>query len=299
MEENNNIQTSESITNKKNKLKNKKKDIILADNLQEKSLNPYSSANDNNKKKEINKEEKKPLNPLLAEDNKVKNPDEEIINTEKKAEKKATKSEKNSTNSDAEKTAKNSKAINDVIFNIQLLFSSSKIVPLKIYQIFLKYLSMENLKEILEERDCLEICGNIQCNNSLEKKTSKKFYFDSKVKEFVKDDVLNYFCDIKCMQKFKDAMKITDTFDFLKFFKLENLYILHNAKDYFSDEIFLKKISFLIRDLYEGSIKKVDEETIKALRKNLDKCFIDYEKDKVDDNFNEINGEFKEKIDIN
>jgi hypothetical protein len=305
------------INTKTSKIKNKKKDVILADNIQDKSHNPYASnPQDQNKNQTQNKnpsekEKIKIINPLLEEDNQIRNPQQkqEDIKKEENNNNRNNKKEYNHNFTEREKssTEKNSKIINDVIFNIQLLFSSTKIIPLKIYESFLRFLSMENLKEILEERDCLEICGNIQCNKSLKKAREKKFFFNSKIKEFVKEDVQGYFCDIRCLQKFKDAMRITDSFDFLKFFKLENLFVLHNTKDYFNDEIFAKKISFLIRELYDNSINKASEETIQALRKNLDEYYKEKNNDNDNDNSNYndninikvINNELKEKIDLN
>ena len=159
---------------KSNKIKNKKKDVIFADNIQDKSNNPYASNQQDQNKNTSEKEKVNIINPLLEEDNQIKNPkqkQEEKIKEENINDNDINKNENinssNSTEQEKSTTATNSKVINDVIFNIQLLFSTNKILPLKIYESFLRFLSMENLKQILEERDCLEICGNIQCNKSL------------------------------------------------------------------------------------------------------------------------------------
>ncbi len=315
-----------------NKLKNKKKDVIKADNI---NAAPINKPDENISTKNILEREstltinsKLIENPLLVNSNNKENTDKDIenkINTidnskndshgkttitnkEKKSiefntEKQPinnehsnndTKKEINKSNSDENK---NSNVINKIIFNIhfniQLFLSSKKKINRKLFDILMNFLSIDHLKAILEERDCIGLCGNILCDKVIEKRKTKKSFYNSQLKDFVKDDVLGYFCDIKCFQLFKDAIKLSNNFDYLRLFKFESLFIFFNLKNYFSDEIYMKKISSIVKPVYENTLKNVDELTFDLLKTKYDNYFNDLNKIECNNTLNGISNEDK------
>jgi len=307
-----------------NKLKNKKKDIILSDNYTETSVKkPIESKNNHNI------DSKLPGNEPITTKNALFKDSEKLQFTEKEKEVDTSSTNKkeisnNSTyntltkendkkeeknNLDSNQSSSNSNLINHIIFNIQVFFSQKKNICHKIYELLLNYLSVDHLKVILEERDCNEVCGNILCNKQIFKSKSKKYFYNSKTKEFVKEDVLSYFCDVRCFQKFKDAMKIANNFDYLRLFKFESLFIFYNLKNYYNGEIYLKKIAYLIKPLYEVSLNNIDNITLDIIKTQYDNYFRDNSEEAADkknnyeDNMNhnviELNKVFEEKININ
>jgi len=285
----------EQNSNVMSKLKNKKKDIILADNITETTIKKTEEikANDVNANKNLVQNSIKLENPLLEnsekeiETNKTKNEEnvdhcKEISKSENEGNIESIKKDEEN-KYDAEQTSSNNNIVNHVIFNIQLFFSRDKKIYTIIYELFINYLSVEHLKAILEERDCIEVCGNILCDNKIEKAKMKKFYYNSKLKEFVKEDVLSFFCDVRCFQKFKDGIKIANNFDFLRLFKFESLYLFYNIKNYFSEELYLKKISGIIKPLYETYLKNIDGIKLEMLKVKYDNYFLEEKNKKQED----------------
>ena len=292
-------------SNLTSKLKNKKKDIILADNLTEQ---PNINTNKDSKEDQ-NSNKSKEENPLLKDA-------EKFIPTEKKeeiskiqnleinsSENKDKKDEKiQNQNLELEKNIANNEIMNKIIFQIQLYFSQNKNIDIKIYNLFVTYLSVDHLKAVLEERDCIEICGNILCNKKIGKSKNKKYFYNSKLKDFVKEDVLNFFCDVRCFQKFKDAIKIANDFDFLRLFRFESLYVFNNLKNYFIEDINLKKICHIAKGLYEISLKKVDEIKLDLLKIKYDNYFSEIQDEATitnKDGYIDLNKVFEEKMNIN
>jgi hypothetical protein len=312
----------EQKSNVANKLKNKKKDVILADNLTETSIKKPEEIKTNqttstniSENKQINKE-----NPLLRDSEKIKFTEKEMeidTSTTKNKENIDNSTKDNESNNhkkdekslDAKKSSSDANLINHMIFNIQVFFSQNKKICPKIYDLLLNYLSVDHLKVILEERDCMEICGNILCNKQISKPKAKKYFYNSKTKEFVKEDVLSFFCNIRCFQKFKDAIKIANNFDYLRLFKFETLFILYNSKNYYSGEIFLKKIAYLIKPIYENLLKNIDDIKMDILKTKYDNYFNYNNEEAIEkinngdinstENVVELNKVFEEKLNIN
>lgn len=310
----------EQNSNIANKLKNKKKDVIFADNMRETPIKK-SEENTKDQNNSINSSENKQnnlQNPLLEDFEKEKFAKKEINNStinqkditdDTNKERKMNEEKKDVKNLDAEQSSTNNNYINHVIFNIQLFFSQNKKICPKIYELLINFLSVDHLKAILEERDCLELCGNILCNNQLSKLKTKKYFYNSKTKEFEKEDVLSFFCDVRCFQKFKDAMKIANNFDYLRLFKFDTLYVLYNSKNFYIGEIYLKKIAYLIKPLYENSLKNVDEITIDIIKTKYENYFNvkndetnkNIENEIIDskENVIQLNTVFEDKINLN
>lgn len=223
--------------NKKEKLKNKKKDII---------------ANDF-EKPEPKKEETKKSEPVIEE-----------INTEsqKPEEPKQNTSQTNS---------KTIAYINKIIYNIQLLLSIHNLIDDKLYNLLIGYLSKEHLKDILEERDCKEICGNMLCGKKLNRDRNRRFYYDSKSKDFIKEEIVDFFCDVRCMQKFKDALKVSQKFDYFMLARVEALCAFSLLPDFFPDNNYIENIAkFSKMILYE---MKKEPEDLKIYEKKINDYF--------------------------
>ena len=236
---------------KKDKLKNKKKDIISADVEQ-----PM------NKKEETKNDESKKENPKVEE-----------ITTE--LEKEQTKENKNEQNQ--ESNSKISALINKIIYNIQLLFSMHSKLDEKLFSLLVKYLSRDHMKDILEERDCRQVCGNILCGKKLNRNKNDKLYYNSKMKEFVKEEIVDFFCDVRCMQKFKDALKISDKFDYFTLARLDALCAFTMLPDFFSDNMYINNIS-KFANMILVELKK-DPNDLKIYEKKLTEYFEVDEKD--------------------
>lgn len=281
-----------------NKLKNKKKDVILADNIIE---TPRKKEEENKQSKNTtNVIDNNIQNPLLKDSTQLVAEGEQapvIDTTVDRGVSRDENSKQSTANADKAKVKDqsdevvNNNIMNQIIFNIQLLFSVEKLLEKKIYEIFLNFLSIDHLKAVLEERDCIEICGNILCNKHIEKPKTKKYFYDSRKKEFAKEDMLSFFCDVRCFQAFKDAIKIANNFDFLRLFKFESLFIMFNTKNYYPNEIYLKKISHLTKILFESSLKKIDDVTLDMLKAKYDNYFND--KAKKEENIIKADDEVK------
>jgi hypothetical protein len=224
--------------NIKEKLKNKKKDIISSET------------------EEPIKIEEPKIEPVLEE---IKTEKKKVTFVETKDE---IKKENNSIIS---------AYINKLIFNIQLLFSMHAKLDEKLYTLLINYLSKEHLKDILEERDCKEFCGNVLCGKKLNRDKNKKLYYDSRQKEFIKEEIFDFFCDVRCMQKFKDAVKISQKFDYFTLARLDALCYFRALPDYFGDNMYISNIA-KFSNMILAEIKK-DPEELKHFEKKVNDYF--------------------------
>ena len=180
--------------------------------------------------------------------------------------------------------------LNKIIFNIQLLLSLHNQIDERLYNIVINYLSSNNLKEILEERDCGGVCGNMLCGKKLLKEKNNKFYFNSKTKDFVKDDIEDFFCDVRCLQKFKDVLKISNKFDYFSLARLEALFYLSFLTEYYPDNKYISNISKFSKVIYEKKIKDGNHnKDIDRLEKSFRNYFEAIEEIKYEENCNTEN----------
>jgi hypothetical protein len=249
-------------TTKKDKLKNKKKDIITQDN--------QFTKQEPKKKPDQEIQQELTVQPQGKEqtEKKVTFKDDIEVNTFKPTS--ATKETKA-----PEISNKINKILTTISFNIQLLLSLYSQVDDKLYAILSKYLSPEHVKNILEERDCRSICGNMLCGQKLQKPEVKKYYYDSKKKDFIKDDIIDYFCDIKCLQKFKDLCKLSQAFDYFSLMRLDFLIMLSVLPDYFPEIKYIDKIATLSKTIIEE--KKPSQADIDRYSLVYQKYFTDVE----------------------
>jgi hypothetical protein len=250
---------------KKDKLKNKKKDIItpetpVVNNKIE------TNADEKNEKNENNAELKKES----ESDKKVSFKEEIEVNTFIKNEPTSTTKEKKE-----ELNEKTGQIMNSISYNIQLLLSLYNTVDDKLYTIISKYLAPDHIRNILEERDCRQICGNLICGKRVTRPSVKKFYYDAKSKDFVKDDIIDYFCDIKCFQKFKDLTKLSQKFDYLTLLRLDFLVMLSVLPEYFPDVKYIEKVAKLAQTILAE--KNFSEVEILKHKQYFEKYFTEEE----------------------
>jgi hypothetical protein len=251
-------------TSKKDKLKNKKKDIITPDNY-----NP------------IPKVEKKTDEPKVEDVNsarKVTFKDQIEINTfDNKENKKESLGGEKQAKPNTKNDAKVTLTMNTISFNIQLLLSMYNAIDLKLYYLLNRYLSPEHIRNILEERDSREICGNILCGKGIHRPKNKKYYYDAKQKDFIKDDIIDYFCDIKCFQKFKELTKLSQAFDYFTLLRVDFLVMLTVLPEYFPEVKYIEKISELSKTILEE--KKPDTAEVDRIKLNYQKYFDEEEEE--------------------
>jgi hypothetical protein len=233
------------------KLKNKKKDVITLEG----SL--IHNPPDNDKKQNI-----------LVEETKIfKNEKEEISEPH----------ESNDISSITQKiknTENNNITIKKILFKIQLLLSMTNKLDSKILSILSQVLSEEHLKGVLEERDSRGICGNLSCGSKLNLKLedSEKYYYNFTSKDFSKDSVCDFFCDVKCYQKFKDVLNVTKNFDYLRLLTIDTIYLLSILKEFYADNSYLEEISILSTQIL--SKQPLSQEYFSSLKEKYTKFFL-------------------------
>jgi hypothetical protein len=215
------------------KLKNKKKDVITLEGSLIKSTseiamtaqNPSSVVEDNLNNNKNKNEESKPI-PVDSNDNSTR---------------------EHKISSKINDTESNNSTIKKILFKIQLLLSMTNKLDSKLLTILTRLLSEEHLKGILEERDSRGICGNLSCGSKLVTKleNSEKYYYNFNSKDFSKDTVSDFFCDVKCYQKFKYILIITKNFDYLRLLNVETIFLLSIIKEFFANNSYLEEISVL------------------------------------------------------
>ena len=230
--------------------KNKEKDVILIDNIQANA--PVKSINTtNNIKNDINIEEE----------------EKKEIELKKKLKEERMKQIRDNKQSN--------RLIKDLVFQIQLLFSFSKKIDPKMLELLLKYLTEDNLKEILEERDSEGTCGNILCDNPNVNNGKDRYEYDYKHKKFYKNELNSLFCNIRCMQKYKDYNKVCEKFDYMIMAKEKTYFELAMIKDYFPNNSNIANISEIASRFIELNRLSLTPEKLSKIRLGLNKYLVD------------------------
>jgi len=186
----------------------------------------------------------------------------------------------------------NNSTLQKILFKIQLLLSMTNKLDSKISLILSQLLSEDHLKCILEERDCRNVCGNILCGEKLKGDKSKKtFYYNSNIKEFRKENAMEFFCDVRCFQKFKDLTSIAQKFDFLRLLNVETIFVMSILNDFYPQNKYLEEISALSKIILNQERNYLDnKEFFEEIRKKYDKFFSE-ESEEDNKNKHEINQE--------
>jgi hypothetical protein len=245
---------ADSNKDKLSKIKQKKKDVIQI----EKTIEIP--------KEEKNQEEKNQDGPIIEE---VKTELPESNSNLPQEEKKI--SDKVSEND------QNNSTLQKILFKIQLLLSMTNKLDSKISLILSQILSEDHLKCILEERDCRNVCGNILCGEKLKGDKSKKtYYYNSNVKDFRKENAMDFFCDVRCFQKFKDLTSIAQKFDFLRLLNVETIFALSILNEFYPKNKYLEEISLLSRNILNQERNYLDnKEFFENVKKKYEKFFTE------------------------
>jgi hypothetical protein len=135
-------------------------------------------------------------------------------------------------------------------------------------------------------------CGNILCGEKLKGDKSKKtFYYNSNIKEFRKENAMEFFCDVRCFQKFKDLTSIAQKFDFLRLLNVETIFVMSILNDFYPQNKYLEEISALSKIILNQERNYLDnKEFFEEIRKKYDKFFSE-ESEEDNKNKHEINQE--------
>ncbi len=231
------------------KLKNKKKDVISLDNqkIQIPQKDPdQQMKNDNSEMEEVK------TNP----------PQKQETDSKEISEPQKIKESENVNN-----------VIKKILFKIQLLLSMTSKIDAKLIGILSQVLSEEHIKGILEERDCRGICGNVSCGSKIKTKDkdSASYQYNYTSKDFSKDNVLDFFCDVRCYQKFKEILIITKNFDYLRLLNIETVYLFSILKEFYSDNSYLEEISVLADQILSN--QKIQGEYYAGLKEKYTNFF--------------------------
>ena len=245
--------------NKLKKLKNKKKDIIT---LGSSSVN----INQNNSSEKILTQ---PLSSKLP-DNKTIVLDKFIF----------------------EQNKDNSSLLGKIYFQIELLFSYTNIVDIKLCNIILPLISKTHFENIREERDGRNICSNFLCGNKIERNRKSSIIYDPKSKDFDSDSIINYFCCTKCFDQYNQFLSLSiRNYNYLLLFTLDTIFLYSILYEYFEDNIYLKQIGEIAENMID-SFKRIHFKDINDINNLLDMKRIKYSKLLID-NFDELYEEIK------
>ena len=245
--------------NKLKKLKNKKKDIITLGS---------SSININ----QHNSSDKILTQPLSS-----KLPDNKTIIVDKFI---------------FEQNKENSFLLGKIYFQIELLFSYTNIIDIKLCNIILPLISKTHFENIREERDGRNICSNFLCGNKIERNRKSSIIYDPKSKDFANDSIINYFCSEKCFDQYNQFLSLsTRNYNYLLLFTLDTIFLYSILYEYFEDNIYLKKIGEIAENMID-SFKRIHFKDINDINSLLDMKRIKYSKLLID-NFDELYEEIK------
>jgi hypothetical protein len=183
------------------KIKNKKKDIISIDPLEMIGQNPLKNNFKDKTKEEIKKEKK------ILEQNKINaqplSSNQIFFN-------------KNKSDIITEcpyilpDDKSNISLIKKIVSKFENLFSYNDIVEEKIVKLISPLLTVDNYNSILEERESLDICGNILCGNKIEEKIPEGvFTYDKVSDKYDSKHPSNVFCSKNCLDTFQNFVKFS------------------------------------------------------------------------------------------
>jgi hypothetical protein len=245
------------------KLKNKKKDFITTDTPMINTQNKTTTTND--KSKQITQ------NTNKSNDENINNG--MIIEDVSSTEKINGKTDKNVAKSD---DGFDKNQIYSIVFNIQLLLSISDKVDDKLVDLLSLYLSPEQMQSILEERDCRGVCGNMLCSNKISQNSEeKKYLYNPSNSQFTKDELSELFCNIRCLQKYKDAYTKTKKFDFFRLMNIETIVLFSKISEYYPYNEQLSLITKISNSILEKNTKYKIEEIKDRVLVKCDRYFYE------------------------
>ena len=270
-------------SDKLKKIKNKKKDVITINPLEMIGHNPLKNNFKDKTKEEIKKEKK------LLEENK--------INSQPLSSNQVFYKKKNLANIECPYILPQDKnnifLLGKIIPKLEYIFSYNDIIDEKMIKLITPLLTVNNLNNILEERETLNICGNFLCGKKIKEKIEEGvFSYDPITKKHDTKHLSNVFCSKNCLEVFqnfvKNAVKNKGVENLLG---LDIILIFEALQDYYDKDEELTRISQLGDNLIETFIRgnkkeeKEIREYIKKKRIEMTKLFVD----NFDDVLNQIN----------
>ena len=263
------------------KLKNKKKDVISINPLEILGKNSLKNNFKDKTKEEIKKEKK------LIQENKV--------NSQPLSSNKIHTNKELNNNKKQEKDKfylpddKNSSFLLKKIMNqLEYLFSYNDIVDEKIYKLLTPLLSVSNYNSILEERETLDICGNILCGKKIKSKVPEGVFADDKITgKFDTVHISNMFCSKECFNNYQQLVKYAaKNYKINNLLNIDSILLLEALQDYYENDEELTRISNLADNLLETYIRS-NKSYEKEIRSHCKKKRIELTKLFVED-FDEI-----------
>ena len=256
------------------KIKNKKKDVITINPLEVLNANSLKNNFKDKSKEEIKKEKK------LIQENKINS---QPLSSNQVHTTKDLKSSSNNSKYYLLSDKNNSFLMDKIIVKLEYFLSYNEKIDERLYKLLAPLLSVKHYNYILEERECLNICGNLLCNNKIKNKVEKgTFSYDNIRDKFGTENIGNYFCCKNCFAIFQKALKYSNkNYKYDDLFNLDTVLLFEALQDYYEKDDELTRISNLAANLLETfirnnrSIEKEIKEYCKKKRVELTKIFVE------------------------
>ena len=109
--------------------------------------------------------------------------------------------------------------------------------------------------------------------------------------KFRKENAMEFFCDVRCFQKFKDLTSIAQKFDFLRLLNVETIFVMSILNDFYPQNKYLEEISALSKIILNQERNYLDnKEFFEEIRKKYENFFSE-ESEEDNKNNQEINQE--------
>ena len=257
------------------KLKNKKKDVITINPLEVLNANSLKNNFKDKTKEEIKKEKK------LIQENKLNS--QPLSSNQMHTAKDLSSLNSNKGYYCLVSDKNNSFLMDKIIVKLENFLSYSEKIDEKLYKLLSTLLSVKQYNDILEERECLNICGNLLCDNIIKNKEEKgTFSYDNIRNKFGTENLGNVFCCKNCFGIFQKAVKYSaKNYKYENLFNLDIILLFEALQDYYEKDDDLTRISNLATNLLDTYIRhnKNIENEIKEYcnkkRVELTKVFVE------------------------
>ena len=257
------------------KLKNKKKDVITINPLEVLNANSLKNNFKDKTKEEIKKEKK------LIQENKLNS--QPLSSNQMHTAKDLSSLNSNKGYYCLVSDKNNSFLMDKIIVKLENFLSYTEKIDEKLYKLLSTLLSVKQYNDILEERECLNICGNLLCDNIIKNKEEKgTFSYDNIRNKFGTENLGNVFCCKNCFGIFQKAVKYSaKNYKYENLFNLDIILLFEALQDYYEKDDDLTRISNLATNLldtyirHNKNIENEIKEYCKKKRVELTKVFVE------------------------
>ena len=257
------------------KLKNKKKDVITINPLEVLNANSLKNNFKDKTKEEIKKEKK------LIQENKLNS--QPLSSNQMHTAKDLSSLNSNKGYYCLVSDKNNSFLMDKIIVKLENFLSYTEKIDEKLYKLLSTLLSVKQYNDILEERECLNICGNLLCDNIIKNKEEKgTFSYDNIRNKFGTENLGNVFCCKNCFGIFQKAVKYSaKNYKYENLFNLDIIFLFEALQDYYEKDDDLTRISNLATNLldtyirHNKNIENEIKEYCKKKRVELTKVFVE------------------------